>query len=107
MATITDNYIFNIKSRRRNFRWYNSRMAYQEVVKIPTIEESLSRLLQLPEDIKLIREKEKLGLTQFARTFGVNKSTAWRWQTGKRTPEEPLVLFGITSWADRLRNVES
>ena len=79
-------------------------MSYQAPVAIPTLEESLQRLRQLPEDIKLIREREGLGLTQFARTLGVCKSCMWYWEKGIHTPREPLVIMSLLSWADRLRN---
>jgi DNA-binding transcriptional regulator YiaG len=71
---------------------------------MPTIAESTSRLLRLPDDIKLIREKENIGLTQLARSLGVSKVEVWHWQKGNRIPREPLILLGIMSWADKLRN---
>jgi DNA-binding transcriptional regulator YiaG len=82
-------------------------MSYQSPIVIPTLAESLKRLRQLPEDIKLIREREGLGLTQMARTMGVSKPCMWYWETGKRTPREPLVILSVMAWADRLRKSTS
>ncbi len=79
---------------------------YQAPVKNPVLQESLARLNQLPEDIKLIREKEGLGLTQFARTFGVSKPCAWSWEKGKSVPREPLTVMSLMAWADKLREEE-
>jgi DNA-binding transcriptional regulator YiaG len=76
-------------------------------VLVPTLQVSLERLSRLPEDIKFIREKEGLGLTQMAHTFGVTKQGLWNWETGKRLPEEPLILLSIMKWADTLRDSTS
>jgi DNA-binding transcriptional regulator YiaG len=71
------------------------------------MDETLARLMRLPEDIKLIREKEGLKRTQLAHAFGVSRVAVWGWETGKRIPEEPLIVLGIMSWAERLRNTTS
>lgn len=76
----------------------------KEPVPIPVLEEAASRLRQLPEDIKLIQEKEGLGLTQLARTFDVCKSCMWYWRKGEHTPREPLAIMCLILWADKLRN---
>jgi len=73
-------------------------------VDIPTLEESLNRLSHLPEDIKLIREREKLGQTQLARSLGVTPRAIIYWERGQRTPEEPLILLSLSLWAERLRS---
>ena len=79
-------------------------MATQLPVKVPTLQESLSRVIRLPEDIKLIREKEGLGLTQMARSLGVTKECLWYWQTGKHVPREPLIVLILITWGEKLRN---
>lgn len=81
-------------------------MAYKLPVVIPTLDESLTRLSQLPEDIRFIREKEGLGRTQLARSLGVTPMAVYYWEKGERIPEEPLILLSLTAWADRLRNKE-
>jgi DNA-binding transcriptional regulator YiaG len=78
-------------------------MGKKPPVPIPTMDESLNRLTRLPEDIRLIRDREKLGTTQLARSLGVTPRAVYYWEKGERTPEEPLVLLSLTSWADRLR----
>jgi DNA-binding transcriptional regulator YiaG len=74
---------------------------------VPTIDESLARLLKLPEDIKLIREKEGLGHSAFARSLGISRVQLWYWEKGKSLPKEPLILLGLMSWAERFRNTTS
>jgi DNA-binding transcriptional regulator YiaG len=78
-------------------------MSYRGPVPIPTLDESIRRITHLPSDIRLIREREDLGLTQLARSLGVSKVSVWNWQEGKTLPEEPVVLIGLLTWADRLR----
>jgi DNA-binding transcriptional regulator YiaG len=79
-------------------------MAYFKApVRIPTLQESAERLNRLPDDIRLIREQEGLGLTQLARTYCVPKSCLHSWETGKSTPREPLTILSLMSWADKLR----
>jgi DNA-binding transcriptional regulator YiaG len=75
-------------------------------VPIPTMDESLTRLTRLPEDILYIREKEKLGRAQLARSLGVTPHAVYYWEKGERTPEEPLMLLSLISWADCLRERE-
>lgn len=77
---------------------------YKAPVIIPTLQESLTRLNQLPDDIKLIREKEGLGLIQLARTLGVSKSCVFDWEKGESVPREPLTVMSLMAWADRLRD---
>jgi DNA-binding transcriptional regulator YiaG len=84
----------------------STRGPYKPGVKIPTLRESLDRLNKLPDDIKLIQEKEGLGLIQLARTFGVCKSCAFRWRRGDSIPREPLTALCIMSWGDKLRKAE-
>jgi DNA-binding transcriptional regulator YiaG len=84
----------------------STRGPYKPAVKIPTLRESLNRLNKLPDDIKLIQEKEGLGLVQLARTFGVVKSCIFRWRRGDSTPREPLTALSIMTWADKLRSGE-
>ena len=79
-------------------------MSYKPPVAIPTLDESMTRLSRLPEDIKFIREKERLGRTQLARSLGVTPMAVFYWESGQRTPEEPLILLSLTSWADKLRS---
>jgi len=79
-------------------------MAYKRPVTIPTLDESMTRLLRLPEDIKFIREKEKLGQTQLARSLGVDRMAVYYWERGEHIPEDPLTLLSLTSWADKLRS---
>ena len=76
-------------------------------VRIPTLQKSLERLNQLPEDIRLIREREGLGLIQLARTFSVPKSCLWSWEQGESVPKEPLTIMALMAWADDLRNSAS
>jgi DNA-binding transcriptional regulator YiaG len=71
------------------------------------MDEALSRLTRLPDDLKFIREREGIGMTQLGHAFGVTRVAVWQWEKGKRTPEEPLILLGILTWADRLRNSTS
>lgn len=83
-------------------------MAYlKPPVRIPTLQESLDRLNKLPDDIKLIREKEGLGLNQLARTCSVPKSCLWSWENGESLPREPLTVMSLMAWADRLRLKDS
>jgi hypothetical protein len=83
---------------------YLSMNKKKDPISIPVLEESFKRLRQIPDDIKLIQEKEKLGLTQFARTFDVSKSCVWYWRKGIHTPREPLAILCLIFWADKLRN---
>jgi DNA-binding transcriptional regulator YiaG len=76
---------------------------YKAPVSIPTLKASLDRLSKLPEDIKLIREKEGLGLTQLARTCCVPKSCLHSWEKGESTPREPLTILSLMAWADKIR----
>jgi DNA-binding transcriptional regulator YiaG len=79
-------------------------MAYYKVpVRIPTLQESADRLNKLPDDIRLIREKEGLGLTQLARTCCVSKRSMWLWERGDCLPREPLTAVSLMAWADRIR----
>lgn len=73
------------------------------VEKPPTLNESLDLLLQIPADIKIIREKGKIGLTGLARTFRVSKEAVWSWEKGYSLPKEPLITLSIISWAGKLR----
>lgn len=82
-------------------------MAYRIPVTIPTLDESLAKLNKLPEDIKLIREKEGINHSQLARCVGISRTEIWHWEKGTRVPREPLVLLGLMSWAERLRNSTS
>lgn len=75
-----------------------------EAVPIPTLKEAVSRLSQLPEDIRLIQEREGIGLTQLARSLRVSKGAVWHWRKGDRTPREPLILLALLTWADKLRD---
>lgn len=74
-----------------------------KIEKPPTLSESLDVLLRIPADIKLIREKEKIGLTGLARIFRVAKETVWSWEKGYSLPKEPLITLSIISWAEKLR----
>ncbi len=78
-------------------------MAYKTPVKVPTLDESVTRLVGLPEGIKLIREKEGLSYGHLARSLGVSKTEVWHWEHGNRMPREPLVLLSLLSWSDRLK----
>jgi DNA-binding transcriptional regulator YiaG len=60
-------------------------------------------LNKLPDDIRLIREKEGLGLTQLARTCCVPKSCMHSWGKGESTPREPLTILSLMAWADEIR----
>lgn len=71
-------------------------------VKPPTLHESLDLLLRIPADIKLIREKEGIGLVALARSFRVSKEALWSWQKGHSLPKEPLTILCLTSWAKEL-----
>ncbi|MBA7603996.1 hypothetical protein ES703_11114 [subsurface metagenome] len=73
-------------------------------VTIPTLHNSLSRLMELPDDIKLIRNREKIGLTALAHALSVSKVQLWHWQKGHNYPREPLILLSLISWADSLKN---
>ena len=73
-------------------------------VTIPTLHHSLKRLMDLPDDIKLIRDREKIGLTALAHALGVSKVQLWHWQKGHNTPREPLILISLIAWADSLKN---
>jgi len=70
---------------------------------IPTMKESLRRLNSLHLDIKLIREKDNIGLSQLARTLGIDKKALWLWQKGKMAPRDPFILLCIITWADKIR----
>lgn len=41
-----------------------------------------------PERIRDIRERAGMSQEDFARTFDVALQTVWRWETGRRTPNE-------------------
>lgn len=73
-------------------------------VVIPTLHDSLNRLMSLPDDIKLIRDREKIGLTALAHALSVSKVQLWHWQKGHNTPREPLILISLIAWADSLKN---
>jgi DNA-binding transcriptional regulator YiaG len=76
-------------------------------VKVPTLDRSLSRILGLPEDIKLIREKEGLSIGRLALILGVSKTEVWHWEKGNRMPKEPLIWLSLMDWAANLRNSAS
>jgi DNA-binding transcriptional regulator YiaG len=78
-------------------------MAIQTKEKVPTLDKSLSQLLNLPEDIRLIQEREGLSCGQLAQRLGVSKTEVWHWGKGHRLPKEPLVLLSLLSWAEELR----
>ena len=77
------------------------------VVKVPTLDRSLSRILGLPEDIKFIREKEGLSIGQLALILGVSKTEVWHWEKGNRMPKEPLIWLSLMDWATDLRHSAS
>jgi DNA-binding transcriptional regulator YiaG len=79
-------------------------MAPKPLITIPTLTEASDRINRLPEDIRFIREKEKLRQTQLARFLGVTPMAVYYWERGERIPEEPIILLGLTIWADKLRN---
>lgn len=72
-------------------------------VVIPTLRESLDQLVQLPEDIRLIRKEENLGFKQLAQSFGVSKVSLYYWQLGIKMPREPLIVLCIIAWAERIK----
>lgn len=76
----------------------------QMPVTIPTLHDSLNRLMELPDDIKMIRDREKIGLTALAHALGVSKVQLWHWEKGHNTPREPLILISLIAWADSLKN---
>jgi len=84
-------------------------MAYQAPVQVPTstLDKALSRVTGLPQDIKLVREKEGLSYGQLARALGVSKTEVWNWEKGNRMPKEPLILMSLIEWAELLRASES
>jgi DNA-binding transcriptional regulator YiaG len=77
---------------------------HQEPMPIPTLDDSLSRVKRLAEDIKLIREKEGIKRSQLARALGVSRVEVWHWEKGNRMPRDPLITICLLSWGDKLRN---
>lgn len=74
-----------------------------KIAKPPTLSDSLSCVLNLPADIRLIRDRERIGLTELARIFRVSKQSAWNWEQGLSLPSEPIITLAIISWAKKLR----
>jgi DNA-binding transcriptional regulator YiaG len=82
-------------------------MAIRAPVKVPTLDESISRVMKLPEDITLIRERVGINRSQLARILGVSRVEVSHWEKGTRAPREPLIVLSLISWADLLRNPTS
>jgi DNA-binding transcriptional regulator YiaG len=77
-------------------------MRKKRIAKIPTLNESLQTTLGISNDIKIILERENLTRIGLAKSLGVNRRVLYRWEKGICTPEEPLIVLTITSWADWL-----
>jgi DNA-binding transcriptional regulator YiaG len=76
---------------------------HREPIPIPTLDDSLSRVKRLAEDIKLILEKEGIKRSQLARALGVSRVEVWHWEKGNRMPRDPLITICLLSWGDKLR----
>lgn len=73
----------------------------------PTRIKALKRVLMIPKDVALIRERESLTYQGLADLLCVSKTEVYHWEQGNRMPKEPVVCFTIMYWADQLRNSAS
>jgi DNA-binding transcriptional regulator YiaG len=83
--------------------WYNCGMRNKQKIIVPTTGEALNRAMRLPDDIRLITEKNKMSKCCLARSLGVHRNRLDDWAKGIVYPDNPIIFMSISLWADRLR----
>jgi len=75
-----------------------------EVGMIPVVAAATMEVLNVSQDVKLIREMGRVSRTQMSRELGISRMTVYRYEMGDTLPAEPIVLRAIQIWAQRLRH---